>query len=431
MNLYNLKLKNESISFFQAIKKGLGTNQGLYFPNILPQLNIDKIRKILKKNFIEKSTDILQSYLHNEIKTEKIYDIVAKSFSFPISVKKIKNNIFVLELFHGPTLAFKDFGSRFMANILSFIKKSDEKIVILTATSGDTGAAVAHSFYKMKNISVVILYPKNKISNLQEKLFCTLGENIHTIKIDGDFDKCQLMVKQAFQDEQINKKINLNSANSINISRLLAQICPYFEGLSQMPKECLNNLVVSVPSGNFGNLTAGLLAKSLGLPIKRFIAATNINDTVPRFLSTGKWIAKKTISTISNAMDVSNPNNWPRIEEICAVKKWNINNILSAVSICEKDTKYAMQDLYKKYSYIADPHTAIAYKALKNKIKKNECGLFISTAHPSKFKETLELVLNNYKIILPKKLSKFSKLKILSHNMKSDFLYLKKFLLNL
>lgn len=431
MNVYNLNLKNESISFFQAIKKGLGTNQGLYFPTTLPQLHNNTIKKILKKNFIEKSTEILQAYLNNEINTQIMYDLVKKSFSFPIIVKKIKNNIFVLELFHGPTLAFKDFGSRFMANILSFIKKNDEKIVILTATSGDTGAAVAHAFYKIKNISVVILYPKNKISNLQEKLFCTLGENIHTIRIDGDFDQCQFMIKQAFQDERIKKNICLNSANSINISRLLAQICPYFEGLSKIPQECLNNLIVSVPSGNFGNLTAGILAKSLGLPIKRFIAATNINDTIPRFLSTGKWLPKKTISTISNAMDISNPNNWPRIEEICKVKKWNISDILSATSICEKDTKSAMRHLYKKYSYVADPHTALAYQALKNKIKKNECGLFISTAHPSKFKETLELVLPNYKLNLPQRLSKFSNFKVLSHDMKPDFFYLKKFLLSL
>lgn len=431
MNLYNLKLRNECVSFSQAIKKGLGEKQGLYFPKNLPQFDINKINTILKKNFIEKSTDILEPYLHNEIPIKNIYEIIEKSFSFPIIVKKIKKNIFVLELFHGPTLAFKDFGSKFMANMLSFLKKDNEKIIILTATSGDTGAAVAHAFYKMKNISVVILYPKNKISNLQEKLFCTLGENIHTIKIDGDFDKCQFLIKQAFQDDEIKKNINLNSANSINISRLLPQICPYFEALSQIPKKCLNNLVVSVPSGNFGNLTAGLIGKSLGLPIKRFIAATNINDTIPRFLSTGEWMIKKTVSTISNAMDVSNPNNWPRIEEICKIKKWNINNILSSISVSDDSTKSAMKYLYNKCSYIADPHTAVAYKALEQKIKKEEYGLFISTAHPSKFKEVLENVLPDYNLTIPKRLSKFSNLKIFSHDMKPNFSYLKKFLLSL
>lgn len=433
MKLYNIKIKDEIINFCQAVKQGLGKKKGLFFPEKIPEFTFDEINKMLEMDFINRSYKIINAFINEEIHGFTLHNILKKSFSFPIAVKKISENISVLELFHGPTLAFKDFGCRFMAEVLSAIKKNNEKFLILTATSGDTGAAVAHAFYGIKNITVVILYPAGKISVLQEKIFCTLGNNIKTLSVDSDFDTCQEMVKKAFEDKDIKNNFNINSANSINISRLLGQICYYFEALSQLPKKCYdhNNLVVSVPSGNFGNLTAGLLAKSCGLPIKRFIAATNVNDTIPRFLSNGIWQPKKTISTISNAMDISKPNNWIRIEEIFHRKKeWHINDVLSSISIDDDNTKLSVKNLYYNNNYISDPHSAIAYQALKNNLKKDEYGLFLSTAHPAKFKDTVDTILNK-NIDLPKSINKYLNLKILSEKMKPDFLLLKKYLFNL
>lgn len=432
MKLYNIIEKNEIVNFSQAVKKSLGRNKGLFFPKKIPFFQKKEINEILEMNFIERSCKIISSFIEEEIENDTLYSILKKSFSFPVIMKKISSKISVLELFHGPTLAFKDFGCRVMANMLSYFNKKNKKFLVLTATSGDTGAAVAHAFYKTKNINVVILYPHGKISLLQEKIFCTLGKNIQTISVEGDFDTCQQMVKKAFSDIDIQNNINISSANSINISRLLGQICYYFEAVAQLPKnKYINNLVFSVPSGNFGNITAGLLAKCCGLPIKRFIAATNINDTIPRFLSTGIWNPKKTIPTISNAMDISKPNNWSRIEELFLRKnEWNIKKVLSATSIEDQIVKSSIKHLFKHFSYISDPHSAIAYKALKDNIKKNEYGIFLSTAHPAKFKEIVELSLNK-KIDLPKKLEKYSNLEILSKKIKPDFLILKKFLLDL
>lgn len=317
MKLYNIKENDEQVSFGQAVRQGLGRNQGLFFPSELPKF--EDVDALLAEDFVSRSTKILSALIGDELAEEQVNALVDAAFQFPAPINRVKDGVYALELFHGPTLAFKDFGGRFMAQSLAAVSDGG-KITILTATSGDTGAAVAHAFYGMEDINVVILYPKGKISPLQEKLFCTLGKNIHTVAIDGDFDACQALVKQAFDDSALREEIGLNSANSINISRLMAQICYYFEAAAQMSKQERENLVVSVPSGNFGNLTAGLLAKALGLPIKRFIAATNANDTVPRYLQTGKWEPKPTVATTSNAMDVSQPNNWYRIEELCRVK---------------------------------------------------------------------------------------------------------------
>ncbi len=307
MKLYNLKEHAEQVSFGQAVRQGLGRNQGLFFPSELPQLgNIDAL---LDMDFVARSSKILSAFIGDELGAETVSQMVDSAFQFPAPINKVKGGVYALELFHGPTLAFKDFGGRFMAQSLAAVTDNDGKITILTATSGDTGAAVAHAFYGMDNIKVVILYPKGKISPLQEKMFCTLGKNITTVAVNGTFDDCQALVKQAFDDAELRQEVGLNSANSINISRLMAQICYYFEAVAQLPKAERKDVVISVPSGNFGNLTAGLLAKSLGLPVKRFIAATNINDTVPRYLQTGDWSPKVTVPTISNAMDVSQPNN--------------------------------------------------------------------------------------------------------------------------
>jgi threonine synthase len=310
--------------------------------------------------------------------------------------------------------------------MVSHFSHENEQITILTATSGDTGAAVAHAFYGMQNVRVVILYPKGKISPLQEKLFCTLGKNIETIAVNGDFDDCQALVKQAFDDTNLKRDIGLNSANSINISRLLAQICYYFEAVAQISEEKRNQLVVSVPSGNFGNLTAGLLAKSLGLPVKRFIASTNINDTVPRYLSSGSWSPNNTVATISNAMDVSQPNNWPRIEELFHRRGWNLSDLAHG-AVTDDDTGTTMQDM-KQIECISEPHAAIAYRLLREQLQDGEHGIFLGTAHPAKFKEVVEDILEQ-DLELPRELADRAQLPLLSRDLDADFSVLKDFLL--
>ncbi|MDG2956265.1 threonine synthase [Bisgaard Taxon 10/6] len=423
MNLYNIKHPEERVNFAQAVRQGLGKDQGLFFPEVIPQL--DDIDALLDLPLVERSQKILGAIIGDEIPTEKLNAMVKNAFTFPAPLAKVNENIYALELFHGPTLAFKDFGGRFMAQALATVR-GDGKITILTATSGDTGAAVAHAFYGLENINVVILYPKGKISPLQEKLFCTLGGNIRTVAVHSDFDACQALVKQAFDDEELRRTIGLNSANSINISRLLAQICYYFEAVAQLPKEKRKDLVVSVPSGNFGNLTAGLIAKTLGLPIKRFIASTNANDTVPRYLAGGKWDPKATIATLSNAMDVSRPNNWPRVEELFKRNGWSLKDLASA-SLTDAQTEAALKAEYAE-GYLCEPHGAIAYQALKNQLQPGETGIFLCTAHPAKFKESVERILN-IELPLPQALDKHNKLPLLSDEMEADFATLRAYLL--
>ncbi|KHS48880.1 threonine synthase [Hafnia paralvei] len=425
MKLYNLKDHNEQVSFAQAIKQGLGKNQGLFFPLELPEFELTEIDKLLQQDFVTRSANILSAYLGDEFSADVIYRRVKAAFAFPAPVASIEPDIAALELFHGPTLAFKDFGGRFMAQMLQEVA-GNEPVTILTATSGDTGAAVAHAFYGLENVRVVILYPQGKISPLQEKLFCTLGGNIQTIAIEGDFDDCQALVKQAFDDEELKKALGLNSANSINISRLLAQICYYFEAVAQLPQEARNQLVVSVPSGNFGDLTAGLLAKSLGLPIKRFIAATNANDTVPRFLATGQWQPHNTVATLSNAMDVSRPNNWPRVEELFRRKIWQLKE-LAYGHVSDDVTRQTVREL-SQLGYISEPHAAIAYRVLRDTLQPGEFGLFLGTAHPAKFKEVVDEILSS-DLPLPAELAERANLPLLSHQMAADFVPLRAFMM--
>ena len=423
MNLYNIKHPEEQVNFAQAVRQGLGKDQGLFFPENIPHLsNIDEL---LALPLVERSQKILGALIGEEIPQAQLEQMVRNAFTFPAPVANVEDNIYALELFHGPTLAFKDFGGRFMAQALATVR-GDGKITILTATSGDTGAAVAHAFYGLENIEVVILYPKGKISPLQEKLFCTLGGNIRTIAINADFDACQALVKQAFDDAELRQAIGLNSANSINISRLLAQVCYYFEAAAQLPKEQRENLVVSVPSGNFGNLTAGLISKTLGLPIKRFIAATNANDTVPRYLHSGNWSPNVTVATLSNAMDVSRPNNWPRVEELFKRNGWALSELHSAaISDAQtEDTLRAMSQL----GYLCEPHGAVAYEVLKQDLQPGETGLFLCTAHPAKFKESVERILD-LTLPLPEALDKHNKLPLLSDEMENDFAQLRAYLL--
>ncbi|EHB90194.1 threonine synthase [Aggregatibacter aphrophilus] len=423
MNLYNIKHPEEQVNFAQAVRQGLGKDQGLFFPENIPHLS--NINELLALSLVERSQKILGALIGEEIPQAQLEQMVRNAFTFPAPIVQVEDNIYALELFHGPTLAFKDFGGRFMAQALATVR-GNGKITILTATSGDTGAAVAHAFYGLENIDVVILYPKGKISPLQEKLFCTLGGNIRTIAINADFDACQALVKQTFDDAELRQAIGLNSANSINISRLLAQVCYYFEAAAQLPKEKRENLVVSVPSGNFGNLTAGLIAKTLGLPVKRFIAATNANDTVPRYLHSGNWSPNATVATLSNAMDVSRPNNWPRVEELFKRNGWALSELHSAaISDAQtEDTLRAMNQL----GYLCEPHGAVAYEVLKQDLQADETGLFLCTAHPAKFKESVERILD-LTLPLPEALDKHNKLLLLSDEMENDFAQLKAYLL--
>ena len=416
MKLYNLKEHAEQVSFGQAVRQGLGRNQGLFFPSELPQLG--DIDVLLEMDFVARSSKILSAFIGDELGAETVSQMVDSAFQFPAPINKVKDGVYALELFHGPTLAFKDFGGRFMAQSLAAVTDNDGKITILTATSGDTGAAVAHAFYGMDNIKVVILYPKGKISPLQEKMFCTLGKNITTVAVNGTFDDCQALVKQAFDDAELRQEVGLNSANSINISRLMAQICYYFEAVAQLPKAERKEVVVSVPSGNFGNLTAGLLAKSLGLPVKRFIAATNVNDTVPRYLQTGDWSPKVTVPTISNAMDVSQPNNWPRIEELCQLKGWGLSE-LGYGAVTDEQTAETLKQMDAE-GYLCEPHGAIAYRILNEQLNEGETGLFLCTAHPAKFKEVVDEILET-DIPLPGPLAKHNAMELLSLERDNDF----------
>ncbi len=439
MKLHNIKDSKEEVSFKEALERGLGKNQGLFFPNTLPVFNQSEIKALLEKNFVSRSQAILAAFIGDELARTKLDQRVKNAFTFPLAVKPISSKIYALELFHGPTLAFKDFGARFMAQSLAAFS-TGKPVTILTATSGDTGAAVAHAFYGMENIKVVILYPKGKISPLQEKLFCTLGGNIHTLAIEGDFDDCQTLVKKAFDDDKLCGQIGLNSANSINISRLLAQVCYYFEAFALCPKDAQENLVVSVPSGNFGNLTAGLIAKAMGLPIKRFIAATNANDTVARYLLTQNWSPQKTIATLSNAMDVSQPNNWPRIEHLFDMQRWDLfttdsrnkkeaDKLLSASVFSDADTALSLHALFDK-GYLCEPHGAIAYRALTEQLAQDEKGLFLCTAHPAKFKTLVDDILS-LDIALPAPLEKCKAQPLLSINKKADFDQVREYLLAL
>ncbi|MDD6911513.1 threonine synthase [Actinobacillus minor] len=423
MNLYNIKHPEEQVNFAQGVRQGLGKDQGLFFPEVLPKF--DDINALLALPLVERSQKILSALIGDELPQETLNAMVKNAFTFPAPLAKVNDDIYALELFHGPTLAFKDFGGRFMAQALSAVR-GDGKITILTATSGDTGAAVAHAFYGLENINVVILYPKGKISPLQEKLFCTLGGNIRTVAIESDFDACQALVKQAFDDAELRQAIGLNSANSINISRLLAQVCYYFEAVAQLPKEKRSDVVVSVPSGNFGNLTAGLIAKTLGLPIKRFIASTNANDTVPRYLKSGKWEPNATVATLSNAMDVSRPNNWPRVEELFKRNGWSLSE-LGSDALNDAETEEALKAQYAE-GYLCEPHGAIAYQVLKDQLQAGETGIFLCTAHPAKFKESVERILD-IELPLPEALDKHNKMELLSDTMAADFATLRAYLL--
>ncbi|MGB6975852.1 MAG: threonine synthase [Gammaproteobacteria bacterium] len=428
MRLYNINDCNETASFIQAALRGMGSKGGLYFPEKFPYFK--DINTLLGQDFINRSISIAKAFLEDELPNETIIRLVKNTFQFPVILRPITSKISALELFHGPTLAFKDFGARFMAELFSelrHINKDDKPTTILCATSGDTGAAVANAFYGLSHIQVVILYPYQRISALQEKMFCTLGGNIHTLAVKGDFDVCQAMVKQCFAHPELVDSLGLNVANSINISRLLPQSFYYFEAMAQLPQN--DNTVIAVPSGNFGNLTAGLWAQRMGLPIKSFIAATNSNDTIPRYLRTGKWQVNPTVNTLSNAIDVSFPNNWPRIEELFNKKGEMPQQNIRSIAINEDDTIDAMRELHG-LGYIADPHSAVAYAGLKECLQADERGVFICTAHPAKFKQSVEQILQ-IEIPLSSALANVVEKPILSKIVEADFAAIRSFLCEL
>ncbi|MGB6135342.1 MAG: threonine synthase [Shewanella sp.] len=419
MQLYNLKHPSQEVNFSQAVQLGLGKDRGLFFPKTIPVLA--DVDALLALPFAERSKKVLGAWLADELGQESVDKLVDNAFTFDVPLANVDDKRACLELFHGPTLAFKDFGARFMAQCVNLLA-GDKKLTILTATSGDTGAAVADAFYGLDKVNVMVLYPKGKISELQEKMFTTLGKNIHTVAVNSDFDACQHLVKQAFDDTDIREGLALNSANSINISRLLAQICYYFEAVAQAKKAGKYDIVMSVPSGNFGNLTAGLFAKAMGLPIKRFIAATNSNDTVPRYLQDGAWQPHKTVATMSNAMDVSEPSNWPRVEAICEQMGWPLS-LVTGVALSESETTSALAELYQ-LGYQSEPHAAIAAQALTLGLTGDESGIFLGTAHPAKFKDVVDQQLA-IDLPLPPELAAVVEKPILSAELDADFERLK------
>ncbi len=419
MKYFNLKHPEERASFSEATKRGLGTDRGLFYPESIPRVDAPALLSMPR---FERYNALLAPFLSPDFTKSQIDAMIKAAFTFEAPVVRV-GEAFALELFHGPTLAFKDFGARWMAQCLSRIR-GDAPMTILTATSGDTGAAVAHAFMGAPGIRVVILYPKGKISRAQEQLFCTLGGNIETIAVRGSFDDCQALVKSAFDTEELRSSLGLNSANSINVSRLVAQVLYYWDlAVALRAAGEFGDLVVSVPSGNFGDLTAGLIAKAMSAPITRFIAATNANDTVPRYVANGRWEPNPTVSTASNAMDVSQPNNWPRTERLLVDNDWK----LEAVSVDEAATVASMKRM-DAMGYVGEPHGAVAYEALRKSLRKGETGAFLCTAHPAKFADSVEAALGR-KIAIPAAIAEALGRKNLSVEMAVDPEELKRYLL--
>jgi threonine synthase len=404
MNYYSLHHKSPISTFKNAVVQGLAKDRGIYFPASIMPLSKEFIANITKYTHHEIAYEVIKQFVGDEIPTEKLKEIIEETVSFDFPLVKVANNIASLELFHGPTMAFKDVGAKFMAKCLEYFNRdNEEEITVLVATSGDTGGAVANGFLGAKGVNVVILYPSGKVSDVQEKQLTTLGQNITALEVDGVFDDCQEMVKTAFLDEEITKK--LTSANSINIARWLPQMFYFFFAYKELQK-INKELVFSVPSGNFGNICAGVMAQKLGLPIKHFIASTNINDTVPNYLFEGIYAPKPSKATISNAMDVGNPSNFIRIKELFNNDLKALKSAFSSYSFTDDETRETMKSIYKNSAYVADPHGAVGYLGLKKYgLKENEFGVFLETAHPVKFLDVVESTLP-VKVEIPEQIQK-------------------------
>lgn len=409
MKLYSTNNKENIVELKEALFRSLPVDKGLYMPFEITPLPYSFISRIAEYDFREIAVCVCQMLFQGYIPRKEVVGIIDRSINFPAPVITLTDDLHILELFHGPSLAFKDFGARFMAQLMSyFLKDEDRKLTILVATSGDTGGAVASGFYKTPGIEVIILYPSGKVSHLQEKQLTTLGENITAIEVKGTFDDCQDLVKQAFLDQQLNEHYQLSSANSINIARLIPQSFYYFEAYKQL-RDKDEPVVFCVPSGNFGNLTAGLLAKRLGLPVDRFVAATNINDVVPHYLEHGSFEPKVSQSTISNAMDVGNPSNFSRLMDLYGSTWNNLRNDVFGYSCDDENTKQMMTEVYNKYNYVLCPHTAVGYYAAE-RFKENfypANRVVLATAHPSKFVDVVEEAIDK-KLSIPKRLAELS-----------------------
>ena len=433
MKFYSTNKKSKEVSFKEAVIKGIADDGGLFMPVSIPVLSEDFFDEIENLSFQEICFGIAENIIGDEIPAQILKPIISNAINFEAPIIKLNNNVGVLELFHGPTLAFKDFGARFMAETLSyFSKENKQNITILVATSGDTGSAVANGFLNSEGIKVFLLYPEGKVSHIQEMQLTTLSGNITALEVNGTFDDCQKLVKQAFLDNELKKNFFLSSANSINIARLIPQSFYYFDAYKQLEDKD-KPLIFSVPSGNFGNLTGGLIAKKMGLPVEKFIAAVNSNDVFPNYLKTGKFLPKPSIKTISNAMDVGNPSNFFRILDLYNNNWHKLSAEISSSSFSDELTRSAIKKIRKEYNYLIDPHGAVGYLALEEYINKNRIesfnGIILETAHPAKFIDIMEDVLKE-NILVPERLESSLHKKKKSIKISKEYVDFKNFLLN-
>ncbi|OPC49542.1 threonine synthase [Elizabethkingia anophelis] len=426
MKYYSTRGKH-SVNIQQAVLNGLADDGGLYMPAYIPQLSASFFENIEKKTLPEIGFEVAKLFLEDSVPDAVLKQMIDEVLNFDIPVVPVHHNIYSLELFHGPTLAFKDVGARFMARLMSYFAEG-KPMKVIAATSGDTGSAVAAGFYNVPGINVYILYPKGKVSPLQEKQLTTWGGNIKALEIEGTFDDCQALAKRLLADEELQQH-QVTSANSINIARLIPQSFYYFWAYAQLKNEN-KKIVFSVPSGNFGNLTAGLLAYKMGLPVNRFIASTNINNVVPQYLKTGTYEAKASLSTVSNAMDVGNPSNFERMKDLFQEDVTKFREIISGYYFTDEETKATVQKVYKESGYLLDPHGAVAYLGLVQYQKEQQedfNGILLETAHPAKFIETVENSISE-KIEIPEKLSAFGKKEKVATNFPVDFQQVKAFI---
>lgn len=395
MKYISLGSKGQRFSLKEVLFKGLAPDGSLFMPEYIPALDEGFIREFHNMDLPEIAFHVLKPFVAEDVNDDVLDRIVKDTFSFEIPLKRVEEGVYALELYHGPTQAFKDVGARFLSRLLGFFNQGESrKLMVLTATSGDTGGAVAHGFHRVKGIEVVVLYPHGKVSPYQEYQITGPGDNVHAIAVNGSFDDCQRLVKDAFNDEALRQKIYMTSANSINMGRLLPQMVYYFYAAAQLRMAGIHDLpVFTVPSGNFGNITAAMLATKMGLPVKRFIAATNANDVVPRFLNSGEYDPKATIVTLANAMDVGDPSNFSRMFDLHNNHLDTLKNNLISISVSDAQIKETIKKVYNSLDYLMDPHTASAFFALKQLMKEDEAGIFVSTAHPFKFGEILEELL--------------------------------------
>ena len=410
MRLYSTKSPSEFVTLKEAVLKGLPSDNGLFMPEEIPTLPASFFTELVNDSFQETAFKVTKTLLQGALPDDVLKEIVDGTVSFPAPLVHLRDNQYILELFHGPTLAFKDFGARFMSRLMSYFVKGEEReLVILVATSGDTGSAVANGFYDVEGIRVVVLYPNGKVSDLQERQMTTLGKNITALRVDGTFDDCQSLVKQAFLDEELNSIHQLTSANSINIARLIPQMFYYFEGYKQLLKNGIDGreVVFTVPSGNFGNLTAGLIAKKMGLPIDRFIAAVNDNDVFYQYYQTGEYNPRPSVQTVSNAMDVGAPSNFARMMDLYGNDLEMLKSEISTGTVSDEIVKKEVKEIYNENGYVLDPHTAVGLDVLNTyqENKEEAIGVVLSTAHPAKFIDTVEECIGS-KVEMPSSLSK-------------------------